>query len=79
MDAMNRQELEREIAAISLQSKNRKIFMNVGGLVKVNNELGILIHPGENGVFGAMWYTLMPSGKIVLWHGCHLEVINESR
>ena len=79
MDAMNRQELEREIAAISLQSKNRKIFMNVGGLVKVNNELGVLIHAGDPGVFGMTWHALMGSGKIEHWHGCDLEAINESR
>ena len=53
--------------------------MKAGDLVKVNDELGILIHTGEDGVFGAMWHTLMGSGKIVLWHGCHLEVVNESR
>jgi hypothetical protein len=53
--------------------------MNVGNLVKINDELGLLVHIGEEGVFGAMWYTLMGSGKVELWHGCHLEVINERR
>ena len=52
--------------------------MKAGDLVKINDELGILIHTGGNGVFGAMWHTLMDSGKIVLWHGCHLEMVFES-
>jgi hypothetical protein len=55
------------------------MMMKVGDLVKINDELGILIHTGGEGVFGTMWHTLMGSGEIVLWHGCHLEVVNESR
>jgi hypothetical protein len=53
--------------------------VKVGDLVKINNELGILIRTGNSGVFGITWYTSMSSGKIEHWHGCDIEVINESR
>ena len=53
--------------------------MEVGNLVKINNELGVLICTGDSGVFGITWYALMSSGKIEHWHGCDLKVINENR
>ena len=55
------------------------VGMNVGDLVKINNELGVLIRTGDSGVFGITWYALMSSGKIEHWHGCDLKDINESR
>jgi hypothetical protein len=75
---MNRRELEREIAACTARTSARAARA-AGDLVKINNELGILIHTGDPGVFGITWYALMRSGKIEHWHGCDLEVINESR